>query len=202
MATPNVKKTAEDVMLAMKSPKLNEIECTAYRSIVMRAQYLQQDRSDLSEAVKGLSRNMKEPTQSDWLDLKRMGRYLKGKPRVVIKFKPQKYFKDITVYTDSDHAGCLKTRRSTSGTIVMLGNHCVKGSSAMQSTIALSSGESEYYGIVKAAAIGLQMRALLADWGYETAVRILTDSTAALGTCSRRGLGKLRHVQTRYLWVQ
>ena len=111
-------------------------------------------------------------------------------------------YKDITIYSDSDHAGCLVTRRSTTGTVVLMGKHCVKASSGLQSTIALSSGESEFYGIVKAASIGLQLQALLADWGYKVNVAVLTDSSAARGTCSRRGLGKLRHVQTRYLWVQ
>ena len=48
----------------------------------------------------------------------------------------------------------------------------------------------------------MQIQSLLADWGYTSEVKVLTDSTAAKGTCSRRGLGKLRHVQTRYLWVQ
>ena len=111
-------------------------------------------------------------------------------------------YKECTIFTDSDHAGCLRTRRSTSGTIVMMGNHCVKAASGLQSTISLSSGESEFYAIVKAAAVGLQMKSLLLDWGYDVAVSVHTDSSAAIGTCSRRGLGKLRHVQTGYLWVQ
>ena len=85
---------------------------------------------------------------------------------------------------------------------MMLGRHCIKSSSAVQSTISLSSGESEYYGIVKASAIGMQMQSILADWNYAIGLRVLTDSSAAYGTCSRRGLGKLRHIQTRFLWVQ
>ena len=46
------------------------------------------------------------------------------------------------------------------------------------------------------------MQAILKDWGLELGVTILTDSSAALGTANRRGLGKLRHVQTRFLWLQ
>ena len=111
-------------------------------------------------------------------------------------------YKRLDVYVDSDHAGCLKTRKSTSGTVVMLGAHCCKASSGLQSTISLSSGESEYYGIVRGSAIGLSVQSLMADWGYQLSLKVHTDSSAAKGTCSRRGLGKLRHVQTRYLWVQ
>ena len=72
----------------------------------------------------------------------------------------------------------------------------------LQSTIALSSGESEYYALVKAAQIGLGMRALLEDFGLEVSLSIHSDSSAARGHVGRLGLGKMRHIQTRYLWVQ
>ena len=84
----------------------------------------------------------------------------------------------------------------------MLGRHTCKHASNLQSTIAMSSGESEYYGLVKAASVGLGMRSLLADWGLEMGVKILSDSSAARGHASKLGLGKMRHVQTRYLWIQ
>ena len=110
--------------------------------------------------------------------------------------------KEINNYCDSDHAGCLLTRKSTSGIVCMAGRHCVKHASKLQSTIALSSGESEYYVAVKAAALGLSQKALLADWGIKVSITALSDSSAARGTASRSGLGKLRHVQTRFLWLQ
>ena len=106
----------------------------------------------------------------------------------------------------SNHAGCLRTRNSTFGVMVMLGGHCVKGNTSLQSIISLSSGESEYYGIVRGAAKGLQIQSRLADWGYISEVKVHTDSTAAKGTCSRRGLGKLgmcRHGTCGYrsMWL-
>ena len=72
----------------------------------------------------------------------------------------------------------------------------------MQSTISLSSGESEFYAIVRAGSIGLSLQAMLADWGLNVGLRIRSDSSAARGTTQRQGLGQARHVQTRYLWVQ
>ena len=50
--------------------------------------------------------------------------------------------------------------------------------------------------------MGLLMQSMLADWGIALAVKVLTDSSAAKGVSDRLGLGKLRHVQTRYLWLQ
>ena len=66
----------------------------------------------------------------------------------------------------------------------------------------MSSGESEFYGVVKAAGIALGYQSLLRDVGHELPVRVWTDSTATIGICGRQGLGKLRHIDTHYLWVQ
>ena len=108
----------------------------------------------------------------------------------------------LDVYGDSDHARCLKTRESTTGMVLMRNAHCLTVSSHTQSTISLSGGENEYCGIVKCAAIGLGARSTLADFGMSADVVVRTDSSSGLAVGSRRGLGRLRHVQTRYLWVQ
>ena len=135
-------------------------------------------------------------------DLKRLGRYLKHRPRLVAVFQAQRMPETIQSYGDSDHAGCLKTRRSTTGVGVMLGSHLLKTYSQVQSTISLSSGESEYYAMLKASATGLALRAMLEDWGIQLKLQVLSDSSAARGLVARRGLGKARHIQTRYLWLQ
>jgi hypothetical protein len=121
-----------------------------------------------------------------------------------VVFKPQPLPVSVRVEVDSDHAGDLVTRRSTTGVVCMFGGHCIKTQSSLQSTVSLSSGESEYYAAVQGAAVGLGVRALLEDWRIpvKVALVVATDSTAALGFASRRGLGRLRHVSTRYLWLQ
>ena len=42
----------------------------------------------------------------------------------------------------------------------------------------------------------------MGDLGLTMAVRVWTDSTATIGICGRRGLGKLRHIDTQCLWIQ
>ena len=108
----------------------------------------------------------------------------------------------IDVYSDTDWAGCLRTRKSTSGGCIVLGTHMTKAWSATQASLALSSGEAEYYGVVRAAGIGLGLQALLGDAGVVLPLRIWTDSTAAMGTAGRQGLGKLRHLECHSLWLQ
>ena len=127
----------------LNSPALAGAEATRYRSLTMRASYLGHDRADLSEAVKCLSRRMQEPRECDVGNLKKLLRYLKGAPRVVTVFTHQKMPRHVTINVDSDHAGCLETRRSTTGMTARLGAHCLKHGSNVQSTISLSSGESE-----------------------------------------------------------
>ena len=45
-------------------------------------------------------------------------------------------------------------------------------------------------------------RSLLSDLGVTLPLRVWTDSTATIGICGRRGLGKLRHIGTHHLWIQ
>ena len=200
--TPAEKKKSSEVLASVGLPPVTAEQTTLYRSLVMRAQFLAQDGADLSEAVKSLTGKMKAPNESDMKDLKRLGRYLVGRPRVVNVYHPQRPTNVIKIHADSDHAGCLLTRRSTTGYTICIGTHCVKHGSNLQSTIALSSGESEFYVLTRGAALGLSLKPLMADWGRKYDLIVLSDSSAARGTAARRGLGKLRHVQARYLWVQ
>ena len=73
-------------------------------------------------------------------------------------------FDTARVYCDSDHAGDLETRKSTTGLVCRLGSHTVKHSSNLQSTVSLSSGESEFYALVKAGTMGLGVKAMLEEW--------------------------------------
>ena len=109
---------------------------------------------------------------------------------------------DMKVYVDTDFGGCAVTRRSTSGGIAMRGCHSLKHWSLTQTTIALSSGEAELGGICRGASIALGLQSLALDLGIKVDLEILTDATAAIGICRRRGLGKIRHLHVSDLWVQ
>ena len=78
----------------------------------------------------------------------------------------------------------------------------IRSWSSTQPSISLSSGEAEYYGVVKAAGIALGHQSLMADLGMTAKVRAWTDASDAVGICGRSGLGKLRHVHTHTLWSQ
>ena len=84
----------------------------------------------------------------------------------------------------------------------MIGKHCLRTWSSTQLSVTLSSGEAEYYGLVKAAGAGLGHQSLMGVLNIQLPVRAWTDSSAAIWIASRSGLGKLRHLETHTLWLQ
>ncbi len=63
--------------------QLDKPEGRRYRAYAARANYLAQDRPDIAFAVKEACRDMNAPTTSSWEKIKRVVRYIRGKPRVV-----------------------------------------------------------------------------------------------------------------------
>ena len=85
---------------------------------------------------------------------------------------------------------------------MMRGGHLIKAYSKTQANIALSSAEAELYGVVKASSESLGISAAYSDWGEEVQGRVWADASAALGIVGRKGLGRIRHLDTSMLWVQ
>ena len=203
VSTPMVKMKAQDYQVGSELLKKDEIRL--YRSVTMRAQYLAQDRPDLQFSVKERARRMKAPMARDLVALKRVGRYLRGRPRLVQVFPFQSRPKELVCYCDTDHAGCLETRKSTSGVALCHGRHVLRTCPNTQDELGLSNGESEFYGAVKASSVMLGARAMASDFGCgqlpcKCIVRM--DSNAGRAMTQRRGVGKMRHIDLRYLWVQ
>lgn len=87
--------------------------------------------------------------------------------------------------------------------IVRRGIHLLRHSSTLQSVTALSSAEAEFYALTKGAAYALGTRSYFRDWQTELTVEaIWSDSSSGLSFSTRRGLGKMRHIHTRCLWLQ
>ena len=147
---------------------------------------------------------MAKPTEKDRGRMKKLIRFLKGCPRYINHYEYQKPVENIVVWTDTDFAECKKGRKSTSGGMLLHGTHVIKSWSTNQATIALSSGEAEYYGMVKGASQAMGLRAIAVDIGvsFVGPIQINTDASAAIGIGSRLGLGKVRHIEVNQLWLQ
>ena len=87
----------------------------------------------------------------------------------------------------------------------MIGGYCLKVWSHTQGPIALSSAEAEYYAMVEGVARAKGLEAMAKEiglTGMDWPITLSTDSSAAKSFASRRGLGRMRHVETRHLWLQ
>ena len=168
----------------------------------MRVAYLSMDRPDLQYVARELAKGLKDPTTRHWSVLKRVARYLKGHSRLVQRFPYQSAVSHIVGWADTDHAGCIRTRKSTSGGVVMMGKCAIHTYSKGQAVIALSSGEAEYYGLVSGISQVLGATALAKDWGIKMSSHVWMDATAGIAIGSRRGLGKVKHIDTVFLWAQ
>ncbi len=180
---------------------LPERTASLFRSFAARANYLALDRPDISQATKELCRRMSAPKSADLRALARVARYLAGAGRVIYEY-PWQSRPVLRVFTDSDFAGCIATRLSTSGGAVMLGDHLLKHWASTQKRITLSSGEAELGALVRGFSEALGLQSVARDLGVELQPEVHADSSAAIGICRRSGIGKVRHLAVAQLWVQ
>ncbi len=72
----------------------------------------------------------------------------------------------------------------------MFGSDYLKTHGQTQETIAISFGESKFYGIVKAATMGIGIKSMFTDLGLEVEIQVNMDPSAARSISSRRGAGE------------
>lgn len=196
MGTPGVEGEAGE------QEEMEAEDATKFRRIVAKLNYLQQDRPDISFPVNKMSQRMSKPVVGDWTPLKRIVRYLRGALRRFLWFGWQDPVEVLVAMTDSDWATCKRTRRSTSGSVLLHGSHLIRHWSRLQGGVALSSGEAELYSANKGAAEALGVIQLMRDMGVELRLELRVDASATKGMIMRQGSGKLKHVEVQQLWLQ
>ena len=96
--------------------------------------------------------------------------------------------------SDSDFAGHQSLRRSTS-------MQWVRAAPNGQGTVSCRSPKSEYYDAVKTTSITMDNQPVSNNMDNEIGMEILSDASSGISLASRRGLGRARHVPTRFLWI-
>ena len=84
----------------------------------------------------------------------------------------------------------------------MWGRHCLKAWAKPQQTVAMSSAESELFGIIRASCEAFGLQSPSQGSLVEAKVRIQVDATAAKSIVERKGLSNVRHLDTAALWIQ
>ena len=186
---------------AIDSQALTGGDITRYRALVARISYLSQDRPDLKFASMRACCAMANPSMRDMERVKRIGRYLVGKPRAKCWFLWQQSG-DLEAHSDADWGGDRATRRSVSAGVIMRRSCCPKVWTKKQQVVALSSAESGLCAAVKTASEGLGIQSVARDLGISCRLNLHLDASATVCLVNRRGLGKVKHVDMQNLWIQ
>nr|GEW30565.1 hypothetical protein [Tanacetum cinerariifolium] len=134
------------------------VDQTKYRSMVGALMYLTASRPDIVHATCYCARYQAKPTEKHLTVVKRIFRYLKDTINMGLWYLKDTGFK-LTAFLDSDHAGSLDSRKSTSGGIQFLGgDKLVSWSSKKQDCTSMSSAEAEYLSLSACYAQVLWMR--------------------------------------------
>jgi hypothetical protein len=164
-------------------------------------------RPDISHAVGVLTRFISKPRQAHWKACVRVLRYLKGTPYLPLTFRRDGRGGESTaqlgpVYTDSNWAGDLELRRSTSGVLLKMNGCAVAWSSRRQKSVAMSSTEAEYVALSEGVKEVLWLRQMLKELGHEQgpATGMLCDNDASVrtalnDTCQQT---RMKHIDIRH----
>ena len=162
------------------------------------------DRPDLFYAVKELARHVCDPSETDWLALKRVLRYLKGALSRCLRlgFSDEKCDEGILVVVDANWASG-RSYRSTSGGAVFWDGFLIQHWARTQGSVSQSSCESEMIALSVGASEGKFVQSMLAELGKEVnPICLYSDSSSAVALTFRRGMGRLRHLAIKQLWLQ
>ena len=174
------------------------------RSAVGKLLCMAQLRDDLKYPVKELSRSLINPQDQDIKNLIHLLKYVnqtgdfvfvKG-PQLPVRNQEGKFPAQIVSYSDSDWAGCQKSRKSTSGSVVSVFNVNLQSTSRTQALIAHSSAESELYAMTQTAVESLAIKNFIQ--GFSSAIL----SSSALSFQDWGFQDNSKHIEHNYLWIQ
>jgi len=161
-------------------------------------------RPNISFAVSKVSQKLKNPTEMDWISVKRIMRYLQGTKELGLIFEKKEGGNILQGWADADWAGDDKTRLSRSGYIFKLANAPISWISKKQSTVALSTAEAEYISGSLAVQEAIWLNRLLTELGEMSKVPILNlDNQGALALAKNPvHHSRTKHIEIRYHFIR
>lgn len=177
---------------------------TEYKRLVGSLIYITATRPDVVFSVSLLSRYMSKPTQNHMAAAKRVLRYLQGTHDYGIMY--MKGGKDcMNAYTDSDYAGDLMDRKSTSGYLFLLSSGAVAWASKKQPIVTLSSTEAEFVAATACACQAVWMRKVLSEMRHvqKGAIIIHCDNNSTIKLSKNPIMhGRTKHIDVRYYFLR
>ncbi|GJU66258.1 putative ribonuclease H-like domain-containing protein [Tanacetum coccineum] len=166
----------------VKDGDADDVDVHLYRSMIGSLMYLTASRPDIMFAVCACARFQVTPKTSHLLAVKRIFRYLKGKPTLGLWYSRDSPF-ELVAYTDSDYAGATLDRKSTTGGCQFLGNRLISWQCKKQTVVATSTTEAEYVAAASCCGQVLWIQNQLLDYGYNfmnTVINIDNNSTICI----------------------
>jgi hypothetical protein len=196
----------ENKLKLSKNDKSSLVDATKYRSIIGSLRYLVNTRPDLVYSVGIVSRYMEEPRASHWAAVKQILRYIAGTLNFgCIYTRSGLSEPKLLGFSDSDLAGDIDDRKSTSGSVFFVGMNLVTWVSQKQNVVALSSCEAEYIASANAACQGIWLSRLLGELlGIQAPkVNLLVDNKSAIAL-SKNPVHheRSKHIDTKYHFVR
>nr|GEV92082.1 retrovirus-related Pol polyprotein from transposon TNT 1-94 [Tanacetum cinerariifolium] len=175
-----------------------------YQSMVGALMYLIASRPDIVHATCYCARYQVKPTEKHLTAVKWIFRYLKDTIHMGLWYPKDTGFK-LIAFSYSNHAGCLDSRKSTSGGIQFLGgDKLVRWSSKKQDCTSMSLVEAEYMSLSACCAQVLWLRTQLTDYGFHfNKIPMYCDSKAAIAIlCNPVQHSRTKHIDVRYHFIK
>ncbi|GJX39611.1 putative ribonuclease H-like domain-containing protein [Tanacetum coccineum] len=166
----------------VKDEEASDVDVHLYRSMIGSLMYLTASRPDIMFAVCACSRFQVTPKSSHLSAVKRIFRYLKGKPKLGLWYPKVSSF-DLESYSDSDYAGANLDRKSTTGGCQFLGRRLISWQCKKQTIVATSTTEAEYVAAASCCGQVLWIQNQMLDYGFNfmnTKIYIDNESTICI----------------------
>ena len=181
-----------------------KVDSTFYKQIVGSLMYLTATRPDTMFVVSLISRFMESPTEIHLAAAKRVLRYLKGTISLGILYKKGGHT-ELRGYSDSDYAGDLDDRKSTSGYLFMLSSGAVCWSSKKQPVVSLSTTEAEFIAAASCACQATWLRRIMKELGQaqQDSTTIFCDNSSAIKLSKNPVMhGRSKHIDVRFHFLR
>ncbi|GJR57687.1 putative RNA-directed DNA polymerase [Tanacetum coccineum] len=174
-----------------------------YRSMIGSLMYLTASRPDIMFAVCACARFQVSPKTSHLLAVKRIFRYLKGKPSLGLWYSKDSPL-ELVAYTDSDYAGATQDRKSTTGGCQFLGNRLISWQCKKQTVVATSTTKAEYVAAASCCRQVLWIQNQLLDYGYNFMDTIIyIDNTSTICIIENHVQhSKTKHIEIRHHFIR
>ncbi|GJR95923.1 putative ribonuclease H-like domain-containing protein [Tanacetum coccineum] len=166
----------------VKDEEASDVDVHLYRSMIGSLMYVTASRPDIMFAVCACSRFQVTPKTSHLSAVKRIFRYLKGKPKLGLWYPRESSF-DLESYSDSDYAGANLDRKSTTGGCQFLGRRLITWQCKKQTIVATSTTEAEYVAAASCCGQVLWIQNQMLDYGFNfmnTKIYIDNESTICI----------------------